>query len=352
MASRREVVRGLFAAAGGVALARPAAAAGAVSVPMEVQYEATWVSWVAATTGCLKALGFAGDLVDVSGLSGYAFVMNMHPQVQPSGPTAFRRSILTDALPFLGRSLRVFEGGLGHTSDAADGQTRQHCRDAFDMAAAEVAAGRPCVLWGAYSPEYAIVYGVEEERYLVRSSRRYTNQPEPPVPFEAIDAPASVYLLTFPSPVTRSQADADRFAIGNAAWILSQPSFNGDHILGIEGYDAWAEAVERGTADPLGNAYCAGCYADLRSHAAQFLARVAARNPEPAEALKRASEAYQRAHTALKRLGEVFPFPAGDEMGVQAKRSEGAAAVLAARDAEVEAISALRQAQAMPWGVA
>ena len=39
-----------------------------VTVPMEVDYTPSWLSWVAATMTCLRALGMAYDPVDVAGL--------------------------------------------------------------------------------------------------------------------------------------------------------------------------------------------------------------------------------------------------------------------------------------------
>jgi hypothetical protein len=44
-----------------------------VNVPMAVKYSPSWLSWVAATTTCLRALGVSCDGVDVAGMTRYAF---------------------------------------------------------------------------------------------------------------------------------------------------------------------------------------------------------------------------------------------------------------------------------------
>ena len=45
---------------------------------IQVEYQPAWLTWVAAATTCLKALGVECDTVDVAGFSGYAFCMSVH----------------------------------------------------------------------------------------------------------------------------------------------------------------------------------------------------------------------------------------------------------------------------------
>ena len=49
-----------------------------ITVPMDVEWQPAWITWVAATTTCLNALGVECDKTDVAGYSGYAFVMSVH----------------------------------------------------------------------------------------------------------------------------------------------------------------------------------------------------------------------------------------------------------------------------------
>ena len=65
------------------------AKAGSLKVPMEIEYRPAWLTWVASTTGCLRALGIDCDHADVAGYSGYAFLTNVAEGLHPSGPTAF-----------------------------------------------------------------------------------------------------------------------------------------------------------------------------------------------------------------------------------------------------------------------
>ena len=77
----------------------------------EVTYQKAWLTWVASTTTCLRTLGVDCDTVDVAGTTGYAFVMSVHEQLCPSGPTVFDWGMLEHGVHLLGRSTLVFGQG-------------------------------------------------------------------------------------------------------------------------------------------------------------------------------------------------------------------------------------------------
>jgi hypothetical protein len=122
------------------------AAKKAVKVPMEVEYPPAWLTWVASTTGCLRALGVDCDQVDVAAHSGYAFLMNVPEGLCPSGPTAFDWGALHRGLALLGRSTLVYSGGECSAGKEKPEHVRLQCRAAYDIVAREMGEGRPCVL--------------------------------------------------------------------------------------------------------------------------------------------------------------------------------------------------------------
>jgi len=304
----------------------------AVMVPMEVQWSPARLTWVAATTTCLRAFGVDCDQPDVAGLSGYAFVLDVHRQLCPSGPTAFDWRPLTEGVPFVGRSTQEF-GGPG--SDL---------RGAYEFSAGEIAAGRPCVIWGAYVPEFAVAIGVEDGAFLVKSFREVTGEPQPPIPCEELQVPGGPYALAFPASVQADRAAGDRHAIARAATILAAPGGGPDYGHGLAGYDIWIEALEADRADPSGNAYNTQCYTEGRRFAHEFLKRVAARNPEVAEPLGQAALAYAEAREAMEELARVFPFPAHDEVRDPANRAKATDLLRRAQAAEGRAAEALAEA--------
>jgi hypothetical protein len=306
----------------------------AAVVPMEVQWAPAWLTWVAATTTCLRALGVDCDQADVAGLSGYAFVLNVHQELCPSGPTAFDWRPLTEGVSFLGRSTQEF-GGPG--SDLRGG---------YEFAAGEIAAGRPCVIWGAYVPEFAAAIGVEDGAFLVRSFREMRGEPQPPIPCDELQAPGGPYVLAFPEPVAADRAAGDRHAIARAATIRTAPSGGWDYGHGLAGYDTWIAALEAGIANPFGYAYNTQCYAEGRRFAHEFLSRVARRNPDFSEPADRAADAYGEAADAMGEMSMLFPFPDGGRISEQSVRDKAIACLRAAEAAETRAAEALAEAAA------
>jgi hypothetical protein len=317
-------------------------------VPMEVQWCPSWLTWVGATTSCLRALGCDVDMADVAGLSGYAFMVNVDDTLCPSGPTAFPWSSLTEGIPFLGRSvlhfrsLECYEPSSGHTAETALG----HCRAAFEITAAEVQAGRPCVIWGAYVPELAVAYGVEQGCYLVKSFRQCSGEPEEPIPWDKLEAPGGPNVMAFPTPTSHRVEDGDRFALSTAVERLRpwSPTWDGrpGHVSGLAAYDAWVSGLTSDRAVPFGAAYNAQCWAEGRRLAAEYVAGVAARHPEK-EALADAAGAYADAARAMGRVAELFPFrmpaqPASEEAVAQA-----AEALRAAKESEARAANSIAQ---------
>lgn len=320
-------------------------AAQAVMVPMDVQWVPGWISWVSATTTCLRALGVPCDAADVAGLSGYAFMLSVHKELCPSGPTVFDWGMLPAGIPPLGRSTLQFMSLDCHGGDRVSEVTRGHCRAAYEVVAGEAAQGRPCVLWGAYLPEFAVAVGVEEGCFHVKSYREVSGEPQPPVPCEELQAPGGPYVLAFPTPTTPGlRPGADRYAVMHAVQLLLGPRPGGDYGSGLAAYDTWIAAMDNGTAAAFGNAYNAQCYAEGRRYAHEFVKRVAKRNPEVGESLSQAATAYAQARADMDELARLFPFPAGDEIKDPGNRGKAAELLRGAKAAEMRAAEALAEA--------
>jgi len=325
----------------------------AVTVPMDVAWVPSWLSWVGCVTACLRALGVDCDRADVAGVSGYAFQLTIHKQLCPSGPTVCSWGALAEGIPLLGRSILSFATAHEcHTGDSRNDRTREACRRAFDMVSAEIAAGRPCMIWGTYVPECGVVVGIDGDSYVVKSYREATGEPQPPIRFDDLDAPGGPYALAFPGEVRPNPAWRDRYPLWRAAQLLEQSAWWHPHwTTGLAAaYGAWVAAMESGDFIPFGAAYNAQCWAESRALGRDFLGRVAARCPFASEPLGRAAEAYGESADHLARVAGLFPFPPRGEAPVEAAtRQEAAEALRAAQMAETRAHEALVAALAADW---
>ncbi len=357
--SRRELLTrggqaalGLGAASilgGGIGAAEPAKGAKVMRVPMQVPYQPGWISWVAATTACLRALGARCDAVDVAGHSGYAFLLNICEGVGPCGPTNFDMGRLLGGVHNLGRSTLWFKGGfcpceLKQPDRAA--AVREELRATQELVAREVAAGRPCMLYGSGPgfAEFGAVVGLQEGAYLT------AHQPDP-IPVEKLTAPGGTYALTFPTPLHVDPVEADREAIVHALEVLrsgtgKNPVSFVRMSTGQAAYDEWITALDSGTIGPHGG-YNAQIWAEAKRYARDFVARLAARNQPIQGPLRRAAAAYVEVAAAMQQVADLFPDPPhGKEAEEGAVRAKAAAALRTAKAAEAKAAAALFEATA------
>jgi hypothetical protein len=284
-------------------------------VPMKVEYEFAWLTWVASAMGCLKAMGVDCDHAEVAGYSGYAFMLNVASEVCPSGPTAFDWGLLHRGVSLLGRSTLVFHGAhcpCEMKTEAEAKRVRAEMRAAYEMVEREIAAGRPCVIWGTYDPDFGIAVGVEDDTYLVETFRRGTDEPQTPIPYDGLVCPSGTYALAFPAAIEIPRRQGDRAALHHAVTMLKYRNGDPKYANGEAAYDRWIESLDRGDAGAHGNSYNAHCWAEARRFARDFLASVSTRNRDMSGSLAPAIAAYGEVAEALDRLTDLFPFPDRD----------------------------------------
>lgn len=290
----------------------------AVSLPGEINYQPSWLSWVGATTTCLNYLGVECDMVGVAGYTSYAFVMCIHDELCPSGPTMFDWGILELGVNLVGRTTVVYQTHDCHFSLTESGsgtrseRTRAHCRRANELVRRELEAGRPCVLWGAYVPEFAVAVGMDAEgRYLVKSIRGHCGADEPPVACDQLEAPGGMYVMAFPDETGCElvKHHRDHWALGQALKQLFGRPTQPQYAFGLAAYERWINALESGSADPQGNAYNAQCWAEARRLAAAFLIRISERDEQIGDSLRCYAMQYTAVAEALVEVAQLFPFP-------------------------------------------
>ena len=313
----------------------------AIHVPMNVEYQPAWLTWVASTTTCLQALGIDCDQADVAGFSGYAFHLGIHEVVCPSGPTVLDWERLSRGVHSLGRATVELRSPCAEESGRAH---EQSCRAAFELVRGEIQAGRPCVLWGTYVPEFGVVVGVEDESYEVKTFKEVLHQEQPPIRYDETETPGGIYALGFPAEADYGELQRDLEAILEALRQWQRPAY-GMYRFGADGYDAWIEALEARRAQRFGVGYNAACYAEGRRFAQQFLEGMSTRRPLAASLLRHAAESYREAAGAMSRLSEVFPFGHKEQgpITVPAKIEEATGLLAQARDAESRAMTSLKE---------
>jgi len=318
---------------------------------MTVEYQPAWLTWVGSTATCLKALGIECDVVDVAGISGYAFQISVHSLLCPSGPTCFNWSTLIPGITTMGRSTLVYSAAESHHQANKNERTVAACRSMFNFISGEIKAGRPCVLWGTYVPEFGVVVGIEGDNYIVKSFKECLKEEQPPIPFDGIEAPGGLYALAFPAESkTEDEIWTDFYAVTNAVDQLTSPGYLKEYGHGLESYEIWIKALKKNKVQAFGNAYNAHCYWEGRCVAGEFLSRVAKRREKVAKQLNKAAEHYTKAKQAMKRMTEIFPFPPKEETIEEDARKEGIELLKDTKKAEKKALKAMTESLEVDWG--
>lgn len=318
------------------------------TVTRKGSYMCCWISFNGAVGGALRALGVDCDLVDVSGRTGYAFLLNVPKgRMCPSAPTAVEDSVyreMVNGAGELGAEGRLWTepGGYLGNEDPSDSD-RERARRLFDRVRHEIdTLGRPVVLWGLPIPEFGIVNGYEGSRY-VASTYRSMDAPEKEelVEAEALQAPGCLMTVSFaPAPDSGGR------------WLTRAVEMASGKVEVCEGYLAGPKAAQEWSvclskaddSEYIGNSYTAACWSEGRSNAGVFLRRMARRQRGRVNReLLEAAGAYAKGAQVMEEYVGLFPFNFQGRIGDQA-RERGSALLMDLKGYEEDAVLHMKEA--------
>jgi len=133
-----------------------------------------------------------------------------------------------------------------------------------------------------------------------------------------------------------------REALRTATERMLRPPDGGPFVVGLGGFDTWAEALDSGSASGFGHRYTAAQYGELRTQAAAFLREAKERLPGRADGLLDAAAGHYA--TVAERLQAVHALhPVQEVQGEQIQSPEAAALVREAGAAERQGFPLLAQ---------
>jgi hypothetical protein len=286
------------------------------------------------------------SLVDVMGITGHAFRINIEPDhIDVAGPTMFPGGYL----------IRRNLCNLGFISNLSD-TTRPFTPDKVEKVLAliqqSVDRGIPAMTFDLFIPEFGLIYGYDDENQLFHG--KDVSQEGTVSYTDFVEKRNMLWVTTINESLPHSKYETLRMALDmivdhtrGREW---QHIFEGKYFIGLAGYDAWITCMERRNADPFGNAYNAAIVSDAREFAAQFLRELAVRwngtNVVERTVRKLAAEAaayYEKAAVALTELRTMFPFPQGGQPGDPATADRAIGLLQSAREAESQGIDVLER---------
>lgn len=252
-----------------------------------------WVSYLGAVTTLLRSRGIRCDLTDVAGMSGYAFIINIHPELLPTGPVAFDWEVLIEGTQALGFQTELVAVERGEDDE-------EMFTELFLRVREEIDENRCCIVWGAGDgPEFNLITGYSDDCYVVL--KRSGNWR---IRYNRLKALWRIAGIFFEARLEANRRSETRKAILRAVKLLrgAVPCFDAEYHYGFQAFSAWAEAVARGEGDEYGFIYNLMCYYELQMFAGGFCVRVARENKSAAVLLKNAAHCFRGSFENLERI--------------------------------------------------
>jgi hypothetical protein len=302
-----------------------------------LEYKGRWVTDMACLKSCLDYLHVDVSHAWLYGAGGHGFALNIHEELCPSGPTAWRKERIYELAQNVGCTTRTFSAVKG----APDFSQRQEA--IWEQVKAAIDTGLPCYGWELDIPEYAVIYGYDDGKYLYSGCV----QDRGAKPWQELGdtgiGVAQVHVVDRGQPATDGQAvrEALDFAIEHSKeprkWLLGP-----QYACGLAGYERWLKALKKGRVSTGGMAFNTQVWGECRQEAAAFLKEAKQRVTGEGDSLfDEAIRGFDVVAEQFAGLRERFVFkPQQWQEAITDKKLLGEAAefLRTARDAEAKAL--------------
>jgi hypothetical protein len=292
-----------------------------------------WASYMQ----CLKAISDYLELGHstpwIFGATGLGFIMNIHPELCPSGPTAFSQRPINALATNLGFDLY----GTIFTKADKDFQAKQ--KEAWEMTRMAIDNDMPTFGWEMDKPEYYFIHGYDKENYLFLGfdgkvlKKKWNTLGESEIGVVSIFSanPGKKKAAT-----SQTLKDTFTFALGFAKgdkdWMY--PAYQS----GLKAYTTWIEALQNGKADHFGLGYNAQVWAECKTNACEFLKE--AKKKMKSKVMDNLVEHYDVISWSMQKVAVLFPFM-GQEFDTE-KTETAIDALFLAKEAEKAALTEMK----------
>ncbi len=271
----------------------------------KLYFKDRWVSHLGCLEGCAHYLGIDVSTPWLYGATGHAFILNIAKDLCPSGPTAWKTSMLFELAENLGCKIQ----GIFTTKE--NPKYEQEKENAWTFVRKAIDAGLPVYAWQIGDiADFYIIYGYDDTGYYYKGY--YQEEGAGPKPWKEIGQ-----MLLEVYSVKRTKVVSDIATVKQALlkvlehaqspskWIFTDRGYRS----GLEGYDLWISAVETGTAVQFGQSYNTHVWTDCRQYAVRFLQEAQQRLKGKAKTyFAKAIEQYKIVAEHLGKVTELYPF--------------------------------------------
>jgi RNA polymerase sigma factor (sigma-70 family) len=304
--------------------------------PEVLETPATWTTAAAGICGLLEYTDRPLTIPMVMGLTGFGFRINIIPEtVGIAGPTLF------DFGPVISRSLEAVGYQAAYVSDqsrpltananfqlmaeeekTAEARLKRQLSDlvprALDFIHHSVDNGHPVLVWDLYFPEFALIYGYDDESRQFLAGDCSTVYETDTVPYDHLSRGTlgMLFVLSARSSFAVDNRTMFRNAIGTSLrHYREQEHYAEQCVNGLAGYDVWIDALQGGRVEPISNSYNVFLISDARHNAALFFEAVGGGafggydgSESIAQLAQVAASLYGSMREPFDRLCAMFPF--------------------------------------------
>jgi hypothetical protein len=301
----------------------------------EIKITGAMTSFVAGIKSISDYYDLSNSLPWIYGISGHAFIMNIHPELCPSGPTAFATAPLKALMKNLG--LTVY-GTFFTKSDPEFTSKQQSTFTEFQKA---IDHDMPSMVWEMNFPEYYLAVGYDDEHYYYHDLRGEIHSKK----WDTLGL-TDIGIVDFGTPMPMEPPPEDKIAVRQALEFAvkfarhpqdwTYPSY----ANGIKAYDVWVQSIQDGKANPFGLAYNTVIWSECRQYAHKFLLEAKARLKT--DIFDNAIEHYEVVAWSLSKLAKFYPFPPVKQEIADDQTDDALDELFLAREAEKAALAEIK----------
>lgn len=235
----------------------------------------------------------------IYGLTGQAFMINIHDELCPSGPYCFDRSQFCKLLKDMG--IEIIDHGFFSADDSINKR-----KNIENVVKDHLLSNNPC---GMVNLEYQLIYGYDEEGLLTAQpwSDKY-----PPAHLNyktwselGEDVFMNIFTFTKAKPInlTKQIKNGLQYAIDlneNPSKYTSLP-----YVTGVRAYDVFIKALDNGHGDGQGCRWNAIVWGESRKEASKFFLEIANMYPNNFELANELSNDYKIIGEGLMKISDT-----------------------------------------------
>jgi len=301
-----------------------------------------WVSHLGCIKGCLNYLNLPITDAWLYGATGHAFILNVTPDLCPSGPTDWNTDMITKLGENIGYKIETVNGWKGN-------ENLNHLQErAWEHVRKSISNNIPCYGWELDIPEFYVIFGYDEKGYFISGPE--CNEGEGPIPWKNLGT-SEIGVVEVRSIELKEMEKDEKTVIDSLAYALEyaynpNPWTDPRSSGGLRAYDTWIEAVNKGVAAEFGLAFNSIVWFECRKNVVNFLheANVRLNNIDLDGLFRDSINCYKNVSQELQFISETYPFSQHLKMKsiqIDSRSQKAADALKSAKESEIAGLEIL-----------